>query len=139
MESRNLKLVIAATVATAAFIGTSGVIVAQGMKVGELKDLYAWVNKMPPGPPSIIAIGRITAPTPCYDALADYAGDSKSNPPIYRVKVTLHLQQPPGVMCIQRLTDIQFRYRQPNYVGNHEKMEIFSDQDSKTIPIESVQ
>jgi hypothetical protein len=132
MKIRKHQLVLAAAALTV--IGTSGAS-AQG-KVGELKDLGAWVNQMPPGPPSINAIGKITAPTPCYEALADYAGDSKSNPPIYRVKVTLQLQQPPGVFCIQRLTDIQFRYRQPNYVGTHQMMEIFSDQDSKTIPIE---
>jgi hypothetical protein len=109
---------------------------AQGMKVGDLKDLSAWVNKMPPGPYSLHAIGKITAPTPCYDAFAEYAGDDKSNPPVYRVKITL--RQHPGI-CIQKLTDLPFRYTQFNYVGNHANITIFSDQDSKTIPIDIVQ
>jgi len=108
---------------------------AQGMKVGQLSDLHAWINKMPPGPPSIHATGKITAPTPCYDALAEFAGLNKSNPPIYRVKVTL--RQRPGV-CIEVLSDVPFSYAQPNYVDNAEQMTIFSEQDSKTITIEIV-
>jgi len=108
---------------------------AQGTKLGELSDLHAWVDKMPPGPASIHATGKITAPTPCYDALAEFAGLDKSNPPIYLVKVTL--RQRPGA-CIQVLTNIAFTYVQPNYADNAEKMTIFSEQDSKTIPIEIV-
>jgi hypothetical protein len=126
----------AATAAAAFAFIVTGDASAQGMKVGELKDLSAWVNKMPPGPYSLHAAGKITAPTPCYDALAVYAGDDKSNPPVYRVKITL--LQHPGI-CIQKLTDISFRYSQPNYVGNDASMTIFSDQDSKTIPIDVVQ
>jgi hypothetical protein len=108
---------------------------AQAKKVGELSDLHAWVDKMPPGPASIHAAGKITAPTPCYDALAEFAGLDKSNPPIYLVKVTL--RQRPGA-CIEVLTDIPFSYAQPNYADNAEKMTISSAQDSKTIPIEMV-
>src|SRR5580704_13544253 len=88
---------------------------AQGTKVGELSDLHAWVDKMPPGPASIHATGKITAPTPCYDALAEFAGLDKSNPPIYLVKVTLR-QRPGG--CIEVLTNIAFSYVQPNYADN---------------------
>ena len=108
---------------------------AQGTKLGELSDLHAWVDKMPPGPASIHATGKITAPTPCYDALAEFAGLDKSNPPIYLVKVTLRLR--PGV-CIQVISNVAFSYAQPNYADNAEKMTIFSEQDSKTIPIEIV-
>jgi hypothetical protein len=108
---------------------------AQGTKVGELSELHAWVDKMPPGPASIHATGKITAPTPCYDALAEFAGLDKSNPPIYLVKVTL--RQRPGA-CIDVLSNIAFSYVQPNYADNAEKMSIFSEQDSKTIPIEMV-
>jgi hypothetical protein len=131
---RNFAAATAVAV-TFAFIVT-GDASAQGMKVGELKDLSAWVNKMPPGPFSLYAIGKITAPTPCYDALAEYAGEDKSNPPVYRIKITL--RQHPG-NCIQKLSDISFRYAQPNYVGNDANMTIFSDQDSKTIAIDVVQ
>jgi hypothetical protein len=108
---------------------------AQATKVGELSELHAWVDKMPPGPASIHATGKITAPTPCYDAVAEFAGLEKSNPPIYLVKVTL--RQRPGV-CIEVLTNIAFSYVQPNYADNAEKMTIFSEQDSKTIPIEMI-
>ena len=108
---------------------------AQATKVGELSELHAWVDKMPPGPASIHATGKITAPTPCYDAVAEFAGLDKSNPPIYLVKVTL--RQRPGV-CIEVLTNIGFSYVQPNYADNAEKMTISSEQDSKTIPIETV-
>jgi hypothetical protein len=110
---------------------------AQGTKLGELSDLHAWVDKMPPGPASIHATGKITAPTPCYDALAEFAGLDKSNPPIYLVKVTLRQRPGPGA-CIQVVSNIAFSYSQPNYTDNAEKMTIFSDQDSKTIPIEIV-
>lgn len=106
------------------------------MKLGELKDLIAWANKMPPGPFSLNLKGEITAPTPCYEAAAEYAGDDKSNPPIYRVRITLI--QKPGI-CIQKLTDIHFSYTQQNYVGNHQKMDVFSDKDSKIIAIDVIQ
>jgi hypothetical protein len=108
---------------------------AQGTTLSELYDLHAWVDKMPPGPASIHATGKITAPTPCYDAVVEFAGLDKSNPPIYLVKVTLRPR--PGV-CIQVIANIAFSYAQPNYADNAEKMTIFSDQDSKTIPIEIV-
>jgi hypothetical protein len=108
---------------------------AQGTSLSELYDLHAWVDKMPPGPASIHATGKITAPTPCYDALAEFAGLDNSNPPIYLVKVTLRPR--PGV-CIQVVSNVAFSYVQPNYADNAEKMTIFSDQDSKTMPIEIV-
>jgi hypothetical protein len=106
---------------------------AQGATLSELYDLHAWIDKMPPGPASIHATGKITAPTPCYDAVAEFAGLDKSNPPIYLVKVTLRPR--PGV-CIQVVSNVAFSYVQPNYADNAEKMTMFSDQDSKTITIE---
>ena len=108
---------------------------AQGTTLSELYDLHAWIDKMPPGPASIHATGKITAPTPCYDAVAEFAGLDNSNPPIYLVKVTLRPR--PGV-CIQVVSNVAFSYVQPNYADNAEKMTMFSDQDSKTIPIEIV-
>ena len=131
--ARNL---VAAVIAGLA-IGCPHVASAQEpMKIGDLKDLIAWANKMLPGPFSLHAKGEVTAPTPCHDAIAEYAGEDKSNPPIYRLKVTLI--QKPGV-CIQRLSDIPFAYTQQNYLGNHQKMEIFTDKDSKIIAIDFVQ
>jgi len=135
MTIRRWKLAV--TVAALGGI-VAGAAMAQAKKVGELKDLGAWINKMPGVQPSIHATGMITAPTPCFNAFTEYAGDDKSNPPIYQVKVTL--RPIPGVAaCIQKLTDISFFYMQPNYAGTHKQMTIFSDQDSKTISIEIVQ
>lgn len=106
---------------------------AQGRKVGELSKLYAWINRMPPRVASINATGMITAPDPCYDALAEFAGVDKSNPSIHLVKLTLREQDG---FCIQVLTDISFSYRQWNYAGRAAKMTIFSKSNSKTIPLE---
>lgn len=124
-----LAAIILAGAGTAAFSQNVGTIQADKLAV--------WVNKMPPGPSSIHATGTITAPTPCHQTMTSYEGDSKSEPPIYRVKVTIVAQ--PGVICIQKISDVDFRYDQPNYVGNHAEMEVFSDTDSKTVKIEVVQ
>ena len=88
---------------------------------------------MPPHVVSINAAGMIMAPNPCYDALVAFAGMDKSNPPIYRVKVTLQEQHG---FCIQAFADIPFSYRQWNYAGRAAKITIFSGSDSKTVPIE---
>ena len=132
MTLRNTACYAAGLTILAGIAAGSATAQSGAKKVGEIKEPYAWVNKMPPGPPSLHAVGLITAPTPCYEAVTDYAGDLRSNPPVYRIKVTLH--QRPG-LCPQVLTDIPFRYTQPNYAGNHDRAEIFSDQDSKTIPL----
>lgn len=101
---------------------------SKASKVGELNKIVGWINKMPPGPPSITVKGQITAPTPCHEAAAQYVGE-KSNPPTYQIKISLH--QKPG-NCIQRLDDIPFYYSQPNYAGSATRVEVSSDQDSKT-------
>jgi hypothetical protein len=106
---------------------------AQGRKVGDLSNLHGWINRMPPHVASINATGMIMAPNPCFDALAEFAGIDKSNPSIYLVKITL---QDDHNYCIQVLTDIPFSYRQWNYAGRATKMTIFSESDSKTIPLE---
>jgi hypothetical protein len=105
----------------------------QGWKDGELFSPHAWIDKMPPGPASIHATGKITAPVPCYEALAQFAGVNKKNPSIYLVKVTLRGQHG---SCAQVLADIPFAYAGGTYPDNVREMTIFSDHDSKTIPIE---
>ena len=107
---------------------------AQASKVGELSNLNAWVDMMLPRPASIHVTGMITAPTPCYDALAEFVGVANSNSPIYLVKVTLR-ELP--VTCIEVLTNIPFSYERRDYQGNAAKMTIFSVTDSKTVPIEN--
>jgi hypothetical protein len=130
-----MKSRVASTILTiAAIVNVASLQSGAGAtRIGELSDLYAWVNKMPPGPASIHATGKITAPTPCYHALAQFAGVDKSNPSIHLVKITLWRRLG---YCTQRLTDIPFSYERPNYADRSEKMRLFSDQDSKTILIE---
>jgi hypothetical protein len=106
---------------------------AQGRKIGEISNLHAWINRMPPRVASINATGMITAPNPCYDALAEFTGVDKSNPSIHLVKITL--QEDHG-FCIQVFTDIPFSYQRWNYAGRAAKITIFSESDSKTIPVE---
>jgi len=104
-----------------------------GWNDGELSRLYAWIDNMPPGPASIHATGKITARMPCYEALAQFAGVDKNNSAIYLVKVTLRGQQ---VSCAQVVAGIPFSYGRVNYPDKVREMTIFSDHDSKTIPIE---
>jgi hypothetical protein len=60
----------AMTVASVALMHTE----AQGTEVGEISDLHAWIDRTRPGPTSIHTIGKIMAPTACYDALVEFAG-----------------------------------------------------------------
>ncbi len=83
--------------------------------VGELKDLAARITKMPTDPPRLHVTGKITAPTPCYHAVAEHAGDLKDHRrrvAIRRVRVTLRQDPGPGE-CMAVLHDITFRYMQP--------------------------
>lgn len=106
---------------------------AQGGTVGELSNLNAWIDKLPPRLASIHATGMITAPTPCYDALAAFDGVDTSNPAIYLVKITLRAHTS---YCIQVLTDIPFSYRELTYDDQTKEMMILSEDDSETIAVE---
>jgi hypothetical protein len=105
------------------------------MTVGELKGVAAWVDKMPPGPPSLHVTGSITASTPCHEAVTEHTGDSKTNPPGYMVKVTTN---DPGGICIQMLADINFHHVEENYAGSHATAEVSSDSDTETVDIQEV-
>ncbi|MCO5159575.1 MAG: hypothetical protein M9939_00440 [Mesorhizobium sp.] len=118
--------------------GACGGALSQDVGTIQAEGLYAWVDKMPPPPDGIHLRGTITAPTPCHETATSYEGDSKSNPPIYRVKVSI-VEPSPDLTCVQVIADIPFAYDEANYVGNHEQMEVFSDNDSKTVKIEVVQ
>ena len=107
------------------------------MKVGDVKDVVAWVNMMP-GPnsaPTLHVCGKVTAPTPCYEVDAQFDGLEKSQPPIYRVKVTL--RQLPGI-CVQVLSDKEFHYVETNYSANASQVTVLSDTDSETVDIQIV-
>jgi hypothetical protein len=116
---------------------------AYALEVGEIHDskelpLSAWVNKMPGSPPSLHVRGFITAPTPCHTTVTRYEGDSKTNPPIYRIKISF-VDPPKGTICLQTLWPVEFDYDQQNYAGNHASVEIFSDTHSRTKDLETAQ
>ncbi|WP_417768444.1 hypothetical protein [Stappia sp.] len=107
------------------------------MKVGDVKDVVAWVNVMPgPGSaPTLHVTGKVTAPSPCHQVLAEFDGFDKSEPPVYRVKVVLGEQQG---LCPQVLTDKEFHYVERNYAGNSKQLRVLSDTDGKTVDIQTV-
>jgi hypothetical protein len=127
---------IGGALATGVSLGAAVFAEGAPTNVGELKDLAAWINKRPTDPPRLHVTGKITAPTPrpCYDAVAEYAGDLETNPPVYRIRVTLR-QQPGLGACPLWLQDITFQYMQPNYAGKHQKVQVFSERDSKEVAI----
>ena len=103
-------------------------------KVGELRQVVAWVNKMPgPGAkPSLHIMGRIVTATPCYDASVAFDGDKKTNPPIGMFAVSV--KQRPGI-CVQCIAEVPFRYDDPNYAGNYHTVEVRSDRDKKVVKV----
>ena len=108
---------------------------AVGSDVGDLTDVAAWVNTMSiSGSHTLIIVGEITAPTPCHTATTQFAGLEKSNPPVYLVDVDL-VPPPEGTICLEVLTDIEFRYEQPNYAETAEEAKVSSDQTSVVVPI----
>ena len=104
------------------------------MKVGDVKNVVAWVDLMP-GPgrtPTLHVTGKVTAPTPCHEVLAEFAGLEKSEPPVYLVEVTL--REGAGI-CPQVLTDRDFHYIERNYGGAAKSVRVFSDSESETAKI----
>jgi hypothetical protein len=104
-------------------------------KVGELREVNAWVNRQGPGRPSFYITGRIVTPTPCYGATIKWSGDKKTNPPIGMFKVSVSKR---GGACIDCIAEVPFRYEKKNYAGNYETVEVSSDQDSKTVKVQIV-
>lgn len=138
MLVRNIQLLVA----IGSLLLPNATLAQERHKVGTILDdkehpLYAWVNKIPGQPPSLHVIGSIVAPTPCHETVTTYEGDSKSNPPVYRIKVSI--VEPRAGACPQVISAVAFRYDQPNYAGSHQEVEVFSDTDSKVKGIEVVQ
>ncbi|MCP4932937.1 MAG: hypothetical protein GY927_01745 [bacterium] len=105
------------------------------MTVGSLKKLVAWKNTQPGATPSLHVIGKITAPTPCHDAIGVHTGDMKTNPPVYQLLISLHAQ--PG-NCIKVLSDVDFHYVEHNYAGIHEEIEVLTDSDKQRVKVTTV-
>ena len=123
----------ACVLAAGVSLGAAAFAKGAALNVGELKDLAARINKMP-DPARLHVTGKITVPAPCYDAVAEYAGDLETNPPVYRVQVTLREQPGPG-QCIASFYDFTFQYMQPNYAGKHKKVQVFSVWELKEVAI----
>ncbi len=129
---------IAKVFATAAalFAGISAPPVqAQDAAVGDLSELAAWINRMPGGAPRLHVIGEITAPTPCYDVVAEFAGETAAIPSTYRLEVSL---RPQDGICIQRVQALEFHFTADDYQGNANEVEVISGDRRETIPIEPV-
>lgn len=77
----------------------------------ETSDWYAWLNLMPPGPPSLHVIGLVLAPTPGYEARMKPATPQGINPK--QLILDLELVPLPGVWP-DVLTWISARYDQEN-------------------------
>jgi hypothetical protein len=99
-------------------------------EVGQLKDLYAWTDRQPPGPPSFHVIGKITAPTPCQQVVTTHVGPS--DPFVYRVRIAT---LPAPRSCTQEPSDLNFHYQQRNYEGQHDSALVLTDRFSYDIPV----
>ncbi len=119
-------------------VAAAGVAAAQDIgPVGTMSEVAAWTNGMP-GPGAAVrlhVIGEIVAPSPCYDVLTEFAGETAAIPSEYRVKVSLRAQEG---MCIQALRSIEFHYIAEGYAGNANTVEVMSDVNRVTAPIEPV-
>ena len=124
-------------VSAAAFIPARDALAQQcsNGKVGELRDVNAWVNRQGPGRPSFHITGRIVAPTPCYSATIKWTGDKESMPPIGMFKVSASKR---GGTCIDCIAEIPFSYEKKNYSGKYETVEVSSAQDSKTVKVQII-
>jgi hypothetical protein len=89
--------------------------------VNEMTSVNAWKNTMPGATPSLHVTGSVMAPTPCHEPYLMHVGDSKSNPPIYLLKLDYHVR--PG-RCLTVVVPKSFHYVEHNYAGTHSKVEI---------------
>lgn len=78
----------------------------------DTRDWYAWVNLMPPGPPSFHVVGSVLAPTPGYEARLRPAEPQGINPS--QLILEVELVPLPGVWP-DVLTWISARYDQKDY------------------------
>ncbi len=98
-------------------------------KVGAITYLVAWRNTQPPNN-KIIVIGRITSPNPCYKAEAEPLMSSDKS--LLKIKITL---KPDGDICIQKISDVDFRYERDGTGNNYTDVETSSETDIKKAPI----
>lgn len=75
-------------------------------------DWYAWVNRMPPGPPSFHVTGTVLLPTPGHDVSLEYAAPQGINPA--ELILDLRVTPRPGIWP-QVVTSVSVRYDQAPY------------------------
>jgi hypothetical protein len=100
-------------------------------------DWHAWLNRMPPGPPSFHVTGVVVLPTPGFEVRLEPASPQGINPAdlILDLKVT----PLPGIWP-QRVTSMSVRYDQsPSSVAYHSALIREPDGDTIQIPVEEVQ
>ncbi len=83
----------------------------------DTSDWYAWINRMPPGPPSFHVTGTATFPTPGYEAHLEVASPQGINPA--DLILDLRVSARPGIWP-QVVTDVTVRYDVPDYRGSYE-------------------
>jgi len=87
----------------------------------QMSAVVAWKNAMPGSSPSLHVTGSIMAPTACHEPVLTHAGDMKSNPPVYLLKLEYDVR--PGT-CAQTPVAKSFHYVERNYAGVHYRVDI---------------
>lgn len=85
-------------------------------------DWAAWVNKMPPGPPSFHVEGTLHMPHPGFEATLMPSRPQGVNPKV--LMMDLKVKELDG-MWAQVLTDIPVKYVEDPYEGDYEQVHIF--------------
>lgn len=97
----------------------------------DTSDWFAWVNAMPPGPPSLHVTGIVTAPNPGYEARLAPASPQGINPRDLILNVSL--TRKPGVWP-QVVTQIPVRYDVEEYKDNYDTV-LVTLPDGSGIPL----
>ena len=82
----------------------------------DTEDFYAWVNRMPPGPPSFHVTGTVVLPTPGYDVKLVPATPQGINPRDFIMD--LQITERPGKWP-QVVTPMTVRYDVQDYKGQY--------------------
>lgn len=82
----------------------------------------AWVNRMPPGPPSLHVSGTLHMPHPGFEATLMPKSPQGFNPAI--LMMDLHVKELDG-MWPQVLTDLPVNYVEDPYDGRYTQVHIF--------------
>lgn len=99
-------------------------------------DWYAWVDKQPPGPPSLHVMGTVTVPSTCYEASLEPG--AVVPPPPNQFPLILKVKKLEGP-CLPVVTRIPVRFDQEDYKGNDETVGVYQgDCPPVVIDIEEV-